>query len=99
LSTHKPFPGASIYVASKHAAEGLTLSAVLEAAASGVRVNVVAPGPIQTAMLDRFTGGNQENKAALASSVPLKWVGTVEEVARTIVFVASDNASFTVWRS
>ncbi|KAJ8098475.1 hypothetical protein POJ06DRAFT_259572, partial [Lipomyces tetrasporus] len=45
-------------------------------------------------MLDRFTGGNQENKAALASSVPLKWVGTVEEVARTIVFVASDNASF-----
>ncbi|KAK9250589.1 hypothetical protein V1507DRAFT_370510, partial [Lipomyces tetrasporus] len=85
-------PGASIYVASKHAAEGLTLSAVLEAAASGVRVNVVAPGPIQTAMLDRFTGGNQENKAALASSVPLKWVGTVEEVARTIVFVASDNA-------
>ncbi|KAK9482170.1 hypothetical protein V1527DRAFT_35894 [Lipomyces starkeyi] len=91
---HKPFAGVSIYVASKHAVEGLTLSVALEAAASGVRVNAVAPGPIQTGMLDRFTGGNEENKAGLASSVPLKRVGTAEEVAQTIVFVASDNASF-----
>ncbi|KAJ8103628.1 hypothetical protein POJ06DRAFT_242496 [Lipomyces tetrasporus] len=90
---HKPAAGASIYAASKHAVEGLTLSVALEAAASGVRINVVAPGPIQTAMLDRFTG-NEENKAAITSSVPLKRVGTAEEVAQTIVFVASDNASF-----
>ncbi|KAK9489137.1 hypothetical protein V1508DRAFT_407250 [Lipomyces doorenjongii] len=91
---HKPFAGASIYVASKHAVEGLTLSVALEAAASGVRVNVVAPGPIQTGMLDRFLGGSEENKAGVASTVPLKRVGTVEEIASTVLFFVSDSASF-----
>ncbi|KAK9481966.1 hypothetical protein V1527DRAFT_477887 [Lipomyces starkeyi] len=91
---HRPYAGASIYSASKYAVEGLTLSAALEAAASGVRVNVVAPGPIQTAMIDRVAGGQEEVKAAIASSVPLKRIGTPEEVARTIVFVASDSSSY-----
>ena len=53
---HLGAAGASLYAASKHAVEGLTRSAALEAAESGVRVNVVAPGPIDTAMLTRFTG-------------------------------------------
>jgi len=58
--------GASIYVASKHAVEGLTKSAALEVAGAGVRVNVVAPGPIETAMLNRFTG-TDERKAGVVS--------------------------------
>jgi NAD(P)-dependent dehydrogenase (short-subunit alcohol dehydrogenase family) len=85
--------GAAVYAASKHAVEGLTKSAALEAAASGVRVNMVAPGPIDTGMLNRFTG-TDERKAALAATVPLKRVGKPEEIAQTILFLASDKASF-----
>jgi NAD(P)-dependent dehydrogenase (short-subunit alcohol dehydrogenase family) len=85
--------GASVYVASKHAVEGLTKAAALEVAESGVRINVVAPGPIETGMLNRFTR-TAENKAALVAGVPVKRVGTPEEIAQTILFVASDKASF-----
>jgi NAD(P)-dependent dehydrogenase (short-subunit alcohol dehydrogenase family) len=90
---HTGAAGASIYAASKHAVEGLTKSAALEAAGTGVRVNVVAPGPIETPMLNRFTG-TDERKAGLASTVPLKRVGRPEEIAQTIAFLASDKASF-----
>src|ERR1700722_8624551 len=62
-------PGASVYVASKHAVEGMTKSAALEVAGTGVRVNVVAPGTTDTGMLTRFTN-TDENKAALVSTVP-----------------------------
>jgi NAD(P)-dependent dehydrogenase (short-subunit alcohol dehydrogenase family) len=85
--------GASVYAASKHAVEGLTKAAALEVAESGVRVNVVAPGPIETGMLNRFTG-TAEKKAALVAGVPLKRVGKPEEIAQTILFIASDRASF-----
>ena len=86
--------GASVYAASKHAVEGLTKSAALEAAASGVRVNAVAPGPVETAMLDRFTG-SAERKAALIAGVPLQRLGEPDEIASAIVFIASDRSSFT----
>ncbi|MEX3637924.1 SDR family NAD(P)-dependent oxidoreductase [Paraburkholderia sp. BR14320] len=85
--------GMSIYTASKHAVEGLTKSAALEAAASGVRVNAVAPGPIDTEMLTRLTGSS-ERKAAMLSSVPLKRAGTPEEIAEAIAFVGSGKASY-----
>ncbi|WP_428422471.1 SDR family NAD(P)-dependent oxidoreductase [Methylibium sp.] len=88
------FAGASVYVASKHAVEGLTKSAALEAAAFGVRVNAVAPGPIETDMLDRFTGRNAEAKAGLVSVVPAKRVGHPEEIADAIVFLASNKARY-----
>jgi len=90
---HTGAAGASVYSASKHAVEGLTKSAALEAASSGVRVNTVAPGPIETEMLNRFAG-TDERKAALTATVPLKRVGRPEEIAQTIMFLASDKASF-----
>src|SRR4030081_4161245 len=86
-------PGASLYTASKHAVEGLTKAAALEGAAFGVRVNAVAPGPVETEMLNRFTGG-ADRKAGLIAGVPLKRAGKPEEIARAIVYLASDNASF-----
>jgi NAD(P)-dependent dehydrogenase (short-subunit alcohol dehydrogenase family) len=90
---HEGARGASVYAASKHAVEGMTKSAALEAAAYGVRVNAVAPGPTETGMLNRFTG-TTERKAALASGVPLGRVGDPDEIARAILFIASDQASF-----
>lgn len=90
---HRGGRGASLYSASKHAVEGLTKSAALEAAAFGVRVNAIAPGPTETGMLDRFTG-TAERKAAMAAGVPMQRVGTPDEVAAMIVLLSSDKASF-----
>jgi NAD(P)-dependent dehydrogenase (short-subunit alcohol dehydrogenase family) len=90
---HEGAAGASIYAASKHAVEGLTKSAALEASQHGVRVNAVAPGPTDTGMLDRFTGGGTV-KAALAATVPLGRVGKPSELAAAILFLGSDAASF-----
>lgn len=90
---HEGAAGASVYVGSKHAAEGMTKSAALEAASSGVRVNAVAPGPIETGMLDRFTR-TADRKAALVKTVPLGRVGEPNEIARAVVFLGSDDASF-----
>ncbi len=84
---------ASLYVASKHAVEGLTKSGALEAAAFGVRVNAIAPGPVETAMLDRFTGSH-DRKQGLLASVPLRRAGKPEELADAIAFLASDKAPF-----
>jgi len=64
---HEGGAGASVYVGSKHAVEGMTKSAALEAASSGVRINAVAPGPTETGMLNRFTG-TAERKAALLTA-------------------------------
>jgi NAD(P)-dependent dehydrogenase (short-subunit alcohol dehydrogenase family) len=90
---HEGAAGASVYAASKHAVEGMTKSAALEGASSGVRVNAVAPGPTETGMLNRFTG-TAERKAALAKSVPLGRVGEPVEIARAAVFLASEKSSF-----
>jgi NAD(P)-dependent dehydrogenase (short-subunit alcohol dehydrogenase family) len=90
---HEGAAGASIYVGSKHAVEGITKSVALELAKSGVRVNAVAPGPTDTGMLTRFTG-TPENKAALVTTVPMARLGLSEELANAIVFIASEGASF-----
>ena len=90
---HAGTANASVYAASKHAVEGLTTSAALEVADSGVRINAVAPGPTETGMLDRFTG-NAEKKAGLVSTVPLGRVGEPDEIANALVFLCSHQASF-----
>ena len=90
---HEGAAGASIYVGSKHAVEGVTKSVALETAKLGIRVNAVAPGPTDTGMLTRFTR-TPENKAALAAEVPLGRLGLADEVANAIVFIASDEASY-----
>lgn len=98
VAGQRGFPGASVYVASKHAVEGLTKSAALEAAPAGIRVNAVAPGPIETPMLNRFTG-SEANKTAFLQRFPLQRAGTADEVAQTILFLASDKASYVTGQS
>jgi NAD(P)-dependent dehydrogenase (short-subunit alcohol dehydrogenase family) len=83
----------ALYTASKHAVEGITKSAALEGAAYGIRVNAVAPGPTETAMLDRLTG-SAEKKAAFFAAVPLKRGAAPAEIADAIVFVASGKAAY-----
>jgi len=90
---HEGVAGHALYAASKHAVEGLTKSAALEVAGTGVRVNIVAPGPVATGMLDRFTG-TSEARAALAGGVPIGRIGEPNEVAAAVEFLASDKASF-----
>lgn len=88
------FAGASIYVASKHAVNGLTKSAALEAASSGVRVNAIAPGPVQTDMMERFVGRDADTKSGFLGSVPAGRAATAEEIANAIVFLGSDKAAY-----
>ena len=90
----KGFPGASLYVASKHAIIGLTRSAALEAATYGVRVNAVGPGPVQTAMFDRVTGGDAQAKAAYLATVPQQRAGQPEEIAAAIAYISSPQAGY-----
>lgn len=99
ISGRVGIPGAAVYVASKHAVEGLTKSAALEGAAVGVRVNAVAPGPVQTDMLDRFVGGSEEAKTGFLDSIPAKRAASVDEIAQTIVFLASDKARYLTGQS
>lgn len=87
--------GMSIYVAAKHAVEGLTKSAALEAAPHGVRVNAVAPGPVDTPMLGRFIPLEKQRKA-MGAALPIGRIGTPEEIAQAIMFIASSKAPFMV---
>ena len=86
-------PMAPMYVASKHAIEGFTKSVALEACQYNVRVNAVAPGPIATDMLDRIAGGAQ-NIPMVANTIPMNRVGTPDEVADAILYMASPGASY-----
>jgi NAD(P)-dependent dehydrogenase (short-subunit alcohol dehydrogenase family) len=90
---HKAAAGATAYVSSKFAVEGLTKTVALEQGNSGIRVNAVGPGPTDTVMLDRFTG-TEEGNDALIATVPMRRRGTPEELANAIVFLSSPEASY-----
>jgi NAD(P)-dependent dehydrogenase (short-subunit alcohol dehydrogenase family) len=83
----------SVYIASKHAVEGIVKSVALEYAPQGLRVFAVAPAAIETAMFDRFAPG-AEMRAGMASMHPMGRVGRADEVAAAVLFLASDAASF-----
>jgi NAD(P)-dependent dehydrogenase (short-subunit alcohol dehydrogenase family) len=92
---HVGFPaGGSVYVGSKFAIEGITKSAGLEGAPHGIRVNAVAPGPVETAMFRRVIGNSEEVKGMVVGTIPQGRVGEPEEIAAAIVFIASDKAAF-----
>ena len=95
----KGMANVSVYAASKFAVEGLTKVAALEYAHTGIRVNVVAPGPIETPMLTRFAGGSEENKEGLKAHVPVQRLGLPDEIAQTIVFLGSSKSPFLTGQS
>jgi len=88
------FPGFALYVASKHAVLGLTKSAALEYAKSGIRINAVSPAAIETDMMDRSVGKEGEMRQKLASTHPIGRIGKPEEIASAVLYLCSDGASF-----
>ena len=92
-------PTAAVYVGSKHAVEGITKSAAIELAGTGVRVNIVGPGPVETGMFNRFAQTKENKDSFLAAQVPNKRIGTPEEIANAIVFIGSDKASYIIGAS
>src|SRR2546429_9994867 len=87
----------SIYIASKHAVEGLTKSVALEFARRNVRINAVAPGVIATDMFDRFADGASRDQ--ITSMIPVGRMGVSEEIAAAVLYLCSDNAKFTTGTS
>lgn len=90
-------PGISPYICSKHAVIGLMRSGAMEGAASKVRVNTVNPSPIETGMIHRLEDAynpDRGNRQPMAEGTPLKRYGQPEEVARLMLFLASDDSSF-----
>ena len=92
-------PTAAVYVGSKHAVEGITKSAALELATTGVRVNIVGPGPVETRMFNHFARTEENKTNFLEAQIPNKRIGTPEEIANAIVFISSDKASYIIGAS
>lgn len=84
-------PKAGAYVAAKHGVIGLTRSAALDHAGQGVRVNAICPGYVETPLASRSI---ERRREAILSRVPLRRIGTVEEIADAVVWLLSDRAGF-----
>lgn len=86
--------GLAAYVASKHGLAGLTKVTALDYTQSGLRVNAVCPGVIDTAMIDRVTGGDAAAEKGFVAMEPVGRMGTPDEVAATVIWLCSDASSF-----
>ena len=83
-----------LYTASKYAVVGLTKAAALQYAKSGIRINAVGPGAIETEMYEKSTGGQADAKAQMAAMHPIGRVGKPAEVANAVIWLCSEGASF-----
>jgi len=97
VAGHVGLAQVSVYIASKHAVEGLTKSAALEFAKQNIRINAVAPGIIATEMFDRFADDALRDQ--MTSIVPVGRIGASEEIAAAVLYLASDTAKFTAGTS
>lgn len=88
--------GGSAYTAAKHGVIGFTKTAALDYASQNIRINAVAPGYIDTSMMDRFTGGTPEGRQKVVSEEPIGRMGQPEEIANAVVWLCSDASSFVV---
>jgi NAD(P)-dependent dehydrogenase (short-subunit alcohol dehydrogenase family) len=95
IAGHVGMAQVSIYIASKHAVEGLTKAVALEFARQNIRVNAVAPAAIETEMVNRFAGTEGEMREYLKSMHPVGRMGTSEEIAAAVLYLCSDAARFT----
>lgn len=97
VAAKKGMVGASIYAASKSAIHSLTKIFAAELVGRNIRVNAVSPGPIETPIFGRLgmpADQTAEAKAGLASGVSMKRMGTADEVAKAVAFLASDESSY-----
>jgi NAD(P)-dependent dehydrogenase (short-subunit alcohol dehydrogenase family) len=95
VGAFKAVPGFAAYDASKIGLFGLTKSAALECAASGIRVNVICPGPTwRTLLYENLTSAQPEMKEHLVEIIPMKRMAEPEEMAEAVIWLCSDAASF-----
>ena len=87
-------PNMSAYVASKHALAGLTKSAAIDYAAQNIRVNMVAPGPVDTLMTQRGILATEPGRKMIESLTPMRRVASPAEIAEAVLWLASPQASF-----
>ncbi len=92
----KGFAGQAAYCAAKFGVVGLTKAAALDYAPSGIRINAVCPGIVETPMMDRFSGGTPEGRDRVIAQEPVGRMGKPEEIAAAVLWLCSDAAAFVV---